>query len=136
MNTIELDEAKLPEILDAIPQDKPIVMLNLLKFNQDTNYSDSSSYESCRGEEAYNERYLKNAAEKIHGIGGEIVYDGNVCVEVVGENKEGWDRIIVVRYPSIALFMQMVSTPEYVAIREHRAAALEDSRLIATVENG
>ena len=135
MKTIELDESRLPAILEAIPNGRPIVMLNLLKFNQLTNYSDGSAGEDCSGCEAYDERYLKPAKSHISGIGGTVIYDGDVCAEVIGERENYWNRIIIVKYPSIADFMGMVSTPEYQAIRLHRAAALEDSRLVATIEN-
>ncbi|MFK8050837.1 MAG: DUF1330 domain-containing protein [Halioglobus sp.] len=135
MKTIELDEARIPEILEAIPPGQPIVMLNLLKFNRITNYPEGTANIDCSGQEAYSERYLKHAVKKIDGIGGSVIYDGEVCVEVIGENHDNWHRIIIVKYPSIAEFMGMVSTTEYQAIRIHRAAALDDSRLLATVEN-
>jgi uncharacterized protein (DUF1330 family) len=135
MKTIEIDETKLPAILEAIPQDKPIIMLNLLKFNHSTKYPDGTAHEDCSGCEAYGERYLKHAKEKIYELGGTIIYDGAVCAEVIGENINYWNRIILVKYPSIADLMNMISTPEYQALRIHRAAALEDSRLVATVEN-
>lgn len=135
MNTIELDESRLPQILDAVPQGTPIVMLNLLRFNQLTSYSASSAENNCPGLEAYDQRYLKRAKTYISQIGGNVVYDGNVCIEVIGEPENYWNRILIVKYPSIAAFMDMVSTAEYQAIRLHRAAALEDSRLVATLEN-
>lgn len=135
MKTIELDESRLPQILEAIPHGTPIVMLNLLRFNQSTNYSAGSADENCSGRDAYNGRYLKHAKSYISQIGGNVVYDGNVCIEVIGEPENYWNRILIVKYPSIAAFMDMVSTAEYQAIRLHRAAALEDSRLVATVEH-
>ena len=135
MKTIELDESRLPAILDAIPDGRPVVMLNLLKFNHLANYSAESDDENCPGREAYDERYLKPAKSHISAIGGTVIYDGDVCTEVIGEKASYWNRIIIVSYPSITEFMAMVSSPEYQAIRLHRAAALEDSRLVATIEN-
>lgn len=135
MKTIELDESRLPEILEAIPHGTPIVMLNLLRFNKLTSYPDGSDDENCSGRDAYDGRYLKLAKSYISRIGGSVVYDGDVCIEVIGEPENYWHRVLVVKYPSIEDFMDMVSTAEYQAIRLHRAAALEDSRLVATVEN-
>lgn len=135
MKTIELDESRLPAILEAIPEGRPIVMLNLLKFNELANYSNGSVDEDCSGYKAYDERYLKHAKAHISEIGGTVIYDGDVCAEVIGESESYWNRILIVKYPSIADFMVMVSTPEYQAIRLHRAAALDDSRLMATVDN-
>ena len=135
MKTIELEEAKLPAILAAIPEDRPIVMLNLLKFARLANYSDSTESEECSGSTAYYERYLAHAKNKIREIGGTVLYNGTVCAEIIGEQIDYWDGIILVEYPSIGDFMNMIATPEYQALRIHRVAGLEDSRLLATVKN-
>ena len=134
MKTIELNEEKLPEILEAIPKEIPIVMLNLLKFAKTANYPDGNDREESSGRTAYYEGYLAQAKDKIHEIGGTILYNGTVCAEIIGEDFEYWDGIILVEYPSIEDLMNMISTPEYQALRIHRAAGLEDSRLVATVK--
>lgn len=135
MKTIEADEAKLSEILKAIPSDRPIVMVNLLKFSRTTKYASASDVSDCSGRDAYSERYFKHAAPKIEEVGGAVIYDGDVCVGVIGENTDYWDRVLIVKYPSKRNFLLMASTPEYDALRVHRAAALDDVRLLATVEN-
>jgi hypothetical protein len=40
----------------------------------------------------------------------------------------------LVKYPSVDAFMTILKMPDYLAATVHREAALEDSRLIATIE--
>jgi pimeloyl-ACP methyl ester carboxylesterase len=42
-----------------------------------------------------------------------------------------WFEAAELEYPSRAKFLEMASDPGYLAVHEHRAAALADSRLIA-----
>jgi uncharacterized protein (DUF1330 family) len=42
--------------------------------------------------------------------------------------------MVLVKYPSVGHFVDMISAPEYQAIVHHRSAALDDSRLIAMTE--
>lgn len=136
MNTIELDESRLPEILAKIPSDRPVTMLNMLKYNELATYPEGADAGSCSGRIAYSQRYFQHANKKIEAVGGTVLYSGEVCAAIIGPSVEYWDSIVLVTYPSITTFFEMVSTPEYQALRIHRAAALEDSRLIATIEKG
>jgi uncharacterized protein (DUF1330 family) len=66
-------------------------------------------------------------------VGAEVVYGGPQQQMVIGDaDRAWWDLIVVVRYPSPQAFMAMVADPEYQAVHEHRAAALERAELIAT----
>lgn len=134
MKTIAIDEDKLPAILERIPGETPIVMLNLLKFVESANYPDGKHREACSGSAAYYERYLAHAKNKIHEIGGTVLYNGTVCAEIIGEDFEYWDALVLVEYPSIGHLMNMIATPEYQDLLVHRAAGLEDSRLVATLK--
>jgi uncharacterized protein (DUF1330 family) len=52
---------------------------------------------------------------------------------VIGEGERPWwDAILIVEYPTPQAFIEMVTTPEYAQVHEHRAAALERGDLIAT----
>jgi uncharacterized protein (DUF1330 family) len=55
-------------------------------------------------------------------------------VGVIAPEDETWDQIFLVKYPSVDAFMTMLKMPDYLAATVHREAALEDSRLIATIE--
>ena len=46
-----------------------------------------------------------------------------------------WGVVALVRYPSAGAYLTMVATEAYKAARQHRTAALCDSRLIMTAEH-
>jgi len=130
LKTINPDQEKLPEILAKIPKDKPIIMINLLKFRDQARYADASI--ACSGREAY-QAYTKIASKTLSAIGGELFWRGPVHGCPIAPEGETWDEAMLVKYPSIEAFEKMVAMPEYQEGAVHRTAALEDSRLIATV---
>jgi len=130
LKTIDPDQERLPKILAKIPKDQPIIMINLLKFREQAKYSDSSI--ACSGREAY-QAYTKIASKKVAEIGGEMFWRGTVCGCLIAPDGETWDEALLVKYPSIEAFKKMLAMPEYQQGAVHRSAALEDSRLIATL---
>lgn len=130
MKTINPDQAKLPEILAKIPKGKSIIMINLLKFRDKAQYPDGSI--ACSGREAY-QAYRKTAAKTLAVIGGELFWQGPVHGCLIAPEGETWDEAMLIKYPSIEAFEKMVAMPEYQQGAVHRTAALEDSRLIATL---
>jgi uncharacterized protein (DUF1330 family) len=132
MKSVLVDEKKYDEIIAGIPRDMPIIMVNMLKFKERAVYPDGSS--DCTGREAYL-RYSKVASKKVAEVGGRPFWMGRVHGSVIGPEGESWDSVMLVEYPSIQAFQQMVSMPEYLKCAVHRTASLEDSRLIATVKS-
>ena len=59
---------------------------------------------------------------------------GNGGAPLIGPVDERWDRVMLVRYPSIAAFLSMTDDPGYRAGVGHRTAALLDSRLVPITE--
>jgi uncharacterized protein (DUF1330 family) len=135
MQTVEMDKAALPEILSKIPHDRPITMVNLLKYKDKAEYPEDFDGEPCTGRDGYNRRYIPNIKMRIREVGGTVVFDGPVCASLIGPPDERWDSVLIVTFPSIQVFMEMVSAPEHMLLRVHRTAALFDSRLIATVSD-
>lgn len=130
MKTIDPDQERLPEILAKIPKDQPIIMINLLKFREQARYPDGSI--ACSGREAY-QAYTKIASKTLAEIGGELFWRGPVHGCLIAPEWETWDEAMLIKYPSIEAFEKMVAMPEYQQGVVHRTAALEDSRLIATL---
>ena len=83
--------------------------------------------------EAYG-RYGQAIAPLLEKSGGTPVWQGRQSHMVIGPDDKDWHLIVLVRYPSVGHFVDMVSSPEYQAIVHHRSAALDDSRLIAISE--
>jgi len=117
-------------LLADVPDGHAVVMLNLLRYRATAAYPAGSDAEPCSGREAYR-RYAEAAIRFITGLGGEVVWRGSGKAVLIGEPGERWDTAILVRYPSKAAFLQMLSLSLNEAITFHRTAALEDSRLIA-----
>lgn len=96
---------------------RPIVMLNLLRFKPDG------------GRESYN-RYAREIVPFLEQVRGEVVYFGDTNgVPLVGE---GWDAVLLVRYPSRTAFSQMVADPDYQQITHLRTQALDAAVLQPT----
>ena len=106
--------------LKALPADAPVVMINLLKFNEGG------------GRERYLQ-YLREVAPHLARVGGSVRYSGTAPVNVIGDGERPWwDAILVVEYPTPSAFVELVKDPGYQQVHEHRAAALEQGDLIAT----
>jgi uncharacterized protein (DUF1330 family) len=108
------DEATL-EALGELPDDEPVVMLNLLEYADD-------------GGEAY-ARYGRIAFQQIQKRGGGLLYDG---APLFADPTAGhWDRVIFVQYPTRAAFIDMMADPAYREGLPHRRAGLERTVLYA-----
>ena len=118
--------------LAGVAEDRPIVMINLLRYRERAAYPEGSAAEPCSGREAYR-RYGQASIGLITAAGGQVVWQGSPKAVLIGASGEEWHKALLVRYPSKRAFLDMVSSAEYQAIAVHRTAALEDSRLIATV---
>ena|SRR6516225_759134 len=106
--------------LTSRPADAPVLMVNLLKF------------ETTGGLESY-QRYAREVASHLDRVGATVRYAGTAPGVVIGDGERPWwDAILVVEYPTPQAFIDMVTTPEYANVHEHRAAALERGDLIAT----
>jgi uncharacterized protein (DUF1330 family) len=106
--------------LKALPADAPVVMVNLLKFNEGG------------GRERYLQ-YGREVAPHLARVGAEVRYSGTAPVNVIGDGERPWwDAILVVEYPTPSAFVDMVKDPGYQQVHEHRAAALQRGDLVAT----
>ncbi|HMN92054.1 MAG TPA: DUF1330 domain-containing protein [Hydrogenophaga sp.] len=117
------------QVLDALPPDQPVVMLNLLRFHDQAVYADTDQAEPCSGREAY-KRYSQTSLQTIAAVGGRVIFGGKAHEALIGAQEERWHQAFLVQYPSPAAFRAMVAMPQYQACVHHRTAALADSRLI------
>jgi uncharacterized protein (DUF1330 family) len=74
------------------------------------------------------------AVEKLSEVGAKPLWMSKALVGVIAPAEEQWDQVLLVKYPSVDAFLTMIGMPDYLAATVHREAALEDSRLIATIE--
>ena len=116
--------------LAVVEDDRPIVMINLLRFRDRAQYRSPGDANPCSGSEAY-ARYAREAFRFVTSVGGQVIWRGSPRAVLLGPTTERWDDALLVQYPSKQAFLQMIGNPDYQAITVHRTAALEDSRLIA-----
>jgi uncharacterized protein (DUF1330 family) len=116
MSFIEPTADQIKEFM-RLPEDGPVVMVNLLKFKPDG------------GAELY-AKYAAATTKCLLAVGGRLIYRGRYRIPVIGD--EDWDEILLVEYPSIAAFFDMQRNEDYRAVVPLRTEALSDSRLWAT----
>jgi uncharacterized protein (DUF1330 family) len=109
--------------------DRPVVMLNLLKFANTA--GDASGKTGAESYEAYGDKMREIMAER----GIKLLWRGRADSVVIGDdNADSWDMVLLVQYPSRKVFLEMGASKEYGEVGDHRTAALVDSRLIACTE--
>lgn len=114
-----------------LPRDRPIHMLNLIKFRALAEYPEGhpNHGKGLTGREAY-EIYKEGFQRVVANDGAAMVWEAPIECVVTGPADE-WDEAFVMGYPNSALFMAMVKNAEYVRdVVPHRTAAVADSRLI------
>lgn len=114
----------------------PVTMLNLLRLRSEADYSscpELAPVEPITGRAAY-DRYVRHTLPFLHAAGGDLRLMGVGGFNLIGPPEERWDLVLLVRYPDIDKFLGMARNLDYLAGLGHRAAALEDSRLLPLVE--
>ena len=135
MATIDMGAGVLAAAAATMPEDRPVVMVNLLRYKDLAGYDGPSDAGPCTGREAYFGRYLPAFARVAAGTPFRLLYAGNVFAALAAPAGERWDDVAVVEYPSLAAFRRVVESAAYAAeAAPHRRAALEDWRLIATLK--
>ena len=113
---VEPDADQLREItaLAGSPEDGPLVMLNLNR------YRDQAAYM----------RYGEVALRVLEKVGGRILWHAPAQAVVVGDDRDRYDEVIAVWYPSAAAFVALATDPETLAARDDRLDGLERAALI------
>ena len=120
------------EAFKKLPRDKPIMMLNLLRFRDKAAYDDGRD---VSGADAYN-TYGEQSGPIFARVGGEIIWRGKPEITLIGPSDEDWDLAFIARYPTAGRFLEMVTDPDYRIAVKHRQAAVRDSRLVRMAETG
>ena len=114
------------------PADRPVVMVNLLKFKQRADESEGDA----SGQVAYG-RYAEQMRTVVESQGGRFIWAGRVDSKVIGEDGDPeFDVVALVEYPSRQKFVEIASSERVQKIGKHRSAGLEMQWLIATTQAG
>jgi uncharacterized protein (DUF1330 family) len=128
-NAVYPDEQQIAGFFEAGHQ-RPIYMVNLLKFKPKAEYEDGRET-ALSGREAY-EIYAQAVQELLQKFGGDIEFNAQVERLMLGHVEELWDSVAIARYPSRAAMMDMMQSPEMQDISVHRTAGLAGQLNIET----
>lgn len=101
--------------LGNLPDDEPVVMLNLLELADDSG-------------ESYG-KYGRVVLPQLQKRGAHILYNGTALSDDPAAGH--WDRVALVYYPSRAAFLEMMADPDYQAGLPYRTAGLKRTVLYA-----
>ena len=112
--------------LRALPDDVPVVMLNLMRFRERSLDGNGSGWDAYL-------RYSALTIKLIKAQGGTIIWTGDAETVALGEpDRHRWDYVALVRYPSRAAFLAMMNSPEYAAANIERENGCSDHAIVAT----
>ena len=97
--------------LFSLPQDQPLVMVNILK------------YKGVDGKEAYH-RYMKNVGPFLEKAQGRVLWKGNTLHTLIGDQQDQPDVLLLVEYPDIPHFARMIQDPGYQEVAKDRTMGL------------
>lgn len=123
MSVAELNIRGLGDLKD----DEPVTMVNLVKLRE------RSADGNGTGWDAYL-RYSAATMPMIKARGGTVLWSGKAEAVALGDAGRGdWDFIVLVRYPSRAAFLAMMTSGDYIALANpHRMNGVESHVIIAT----
>jgi uncharacterized protein (DUF1330 family) len=113
-----------PEQMQAfltLPDDRPIVMVNLLKFKPQGGAAEYAKYAAAIG-------------PILEKIGAKILFSGDTHFCLIGQAD--WDAVALVQYPRKKSLFDMAMSPEYQAIHPYREAGLAGQINYAVVQTG
>lgn len=100
--------------LEQLDVDEPVVMLNLMKFRDQSLDGDGSGWDAYQ-------RYSRGVIGLLKARGGTILWAGPVGSLAFGDLSDGdWDYVSLVLYPTPAAFIDMMQSEDYQAPNVHR----------------
>ncbi|OAF06628.1 hypothetical protein AYJ54_19065 [Bradyrhizobium centrolobii] len=117
------------EGLEELDQHAPVVMLNLMRFNERSRDGDGSGWDAYL-------RYSAITVPMIKGRGGTLLWTGEAKAIALGPHQGNeWDFVALVYYPSVAAFLDMMTSQAYETEADpHRRNACAEHVIIATKE--
>ncbi len=114
------------DVLRESTDEGPVTMINLIK------YREKSLDGNGTGREAY-ARYTAPVQKLVEARGGQVLWAGPVAEAALHEGGDvDWDWALLVYYPSRAAFIDMATSPEFLAANEHRLNGVEKHIIMAS----
>ena len=116
--------------LQALDREQPVVMLNLMRFREHSLDGDGSGWDAYL-------RYSALTVPMIKARGGTLLWTGEAKTVALGDaHGRPWDYVALVSYPSVAAFVDMMTSADYENRSDpHRRNGCADHLIIATTES-
>jgi len=117
------------EGLEALKHQGAVVMVNLMRFRERSLDGDGSGWDAYL-------RYSALTVPMIKARGGTLLWTGDAKAVALGR-KDGnqWDYVALVYYPSVAAFIDMMTSADYQNLSDpHRHNGCAEHVIIATAE--
>ena len=113
-------------------RDGEVVMINLLHFApSEDGAAATPGPGTSSGASAYRE-YIDQVVKMVEARGGRVIWTGRPEHVLIGDTeKDAWDLVALVSYPSRSAFIEMVTSPAYESAHEHRERGLDRTVLLA-----
>ena len=110
------------EQIFALPEDAPVILVNLLAFAQDAG-------DGLSGAAAY-ARYVQRVGGAFQAVGGQQLFFGPAHHSFGVDTKGGWDALIITRYPSAQALADMWLSPAFCAAQGDGTHGLARSQVV------
>jgi hypothetical protein len=107
----------------------PVVMLNLMRFYERSLDGDGTGWDAYK-------RYSALTVPMIKARGGTLLWTGDAKTLALGEqDRDEWDYVALVYYPSVAAFLDMMTSRDYETKSDpHRINGCADHLIVCTRE--
>ena len=115
------------EGLERLDPNAPVVMLNLMRFHARSLDGDGSGWDAYL-------RYSAITVPMIRARGGTLLWTGEARTVALGPHAgHEWDFVALVYYPSVASFLDMMTSEAYETLADpHRVNGCAEHVIIAT----
>ena len=115
--------------LKELEQQEPVVMVNLMRFHDRSLDGDGSGWDAYL-------RYSALTVPMIKARGGTLLWTGDARAVALGQQDGNqWDYLALVYYPSVAAFIEMMTSEDYdLRCDPHRRNGCAEHVIIATAE--
>ena len=115
--------------LEEVDHPGPIVMVNLMRFRKRSLDGDGTGWDAYL-------RYSALTVPMIKARGGTLLWTGDAKAVALGEpDGNQWDYLALVYYPTVAAFIDMLTSAEYERLSDpHRRNGCAEHVIIATAE--
>ena len=126
---VELRESLHVDAVEGLDSDTPVVMLNLMKFRDDSLDGEGTGWDAYR-------RYSAHIIPLLKQGGGTVLWAGEANTVAFGPPAGGdWDYVSLIWYPTPGAFLDMMTSADYAVGNVHRENGTERHTIIANSED-